>query len=387
MMEVLEVKRGQLVFDPFCGTGTTLVECMKNGIDSVGLDASPFSCFISRVKTGGAIDGNRVLGLLPDLKFEFQKSRGNFEWTDAYNYIKSSGMLERRWIDKQPLRDTLALRSAIKRVAPTKAIRDLLLVVLISDVSTKIGNMRYGPEIYRGRDRRQVDVWKVFQASFHKVVLDLEKIENKRLGRSKIIQGDARICASVLRRSGVRRVHAAISSPPYPTEHDYTRNTRLELALLDFVTTPDCVREIKQDMIRSHTKGIYKTDQDAGLVRDYKSIQSLAEKVQAACRGKTYGFARLYPTVVREYFGGMKRHFESMACCMPKGARYALVVGDQASYFGIDIPTAKLLGEIAQDCGFEVDGIVLWRERWATKTSKMIKEHALILKKTKSLRY
>lgn len=385
-MEVLEVERGQLVFDPFCGTGTTLVECMKRGIDSVGLDASPFSCFVSRVKTSGPINGNRLLDILPDLKSEFQSSRGSFEETIAYKYIKSSGMLERRWIDRQPLRDTLALREAIKRVAPTKTIRDLLLVALISNVSTRIGNMRYGPEIYRGRDRRRVDVWKVFQANYLKLILDLEKIENKRLGHSRIIQGDARNCASVLRRNGIRRVHAAISSPPYPTEHDYTRNTRLELALLDFVATKDCVREIKHDMIRSHTKGIYKTDQDAELVREYKSIRSLAKKIDTACEGKTYGFARLYSTVVKEYFGGMKRHFESMARCMPPSARYAVVVGDQASYFDIDIPTAKLLGEIAQDCGFDVEDTIIWRERWATKTSKMIKEHALILKKTKSQR-
>ena len=39
------------VLDAFCGTGTTLVECMKHGIDTVGIDASPFSCFVSRVKT------------------------------------------------------------------------------------------------------------------------------------------------------------------------------------------------------------------------------------------------------------------------------------------------------------------------------------------------
>jgi hypothetical protein len=110
----------------------------------------------------------------------------------------------------------------------------------------------------------------------------------------------------------------------------------------------------------------------------------LADLVEEACKGKKYGFARLYPTVIREYFGGMKRHFESISALMPRGARYAVVVGDQASYFNIRIPTANLLGEIAEDCGFEVEDIVVWRERWATKTSKMIKEHALILKKGKA---
>jgi hypothetical protein len=204
-----------------------------------------------------------------------------------------------------------------------------------------------------------------------------------RVGATKIFLGDARQCARVLRTNGIRRIHAAISSPPYPTEHDYTRNTRLELAFLDLITTRDCVRNIKQNMIRSHTKGIYSTDNDAELVRDYPTINKLANVVAEVCEEKTYGFARLYPTVIREYFGGMKRHFESISSLMSPGARYAVVVGDQASYFGIRIPTAKLLGDVARNCGFEVEDMIMWRERRPSTGSKLIKEHALILKRVR----
>src|SRR5580704_14344481 len=45
------VRAGELVLDPFCGSGTTLVECMKVGVDSIGIDANPSSCFAARVKT------------------------------------------------------------------------------------------------------------------------------------------------------------------------------------------------------------------------------------------------------------------------------------------------------------------------------------------------
>lgn len=38
------------VLDPFCGTGTTLVECKKLGIPSVGIEASPMAHFASEVK-------------------------------------------------------------------------------------------------------------------------------------------------------------------------------------------------------------------------------------------------------------------------------------------------------------------------------------------------
>lgn len=381
MISKLEIEPKQLVFDPFCGTGTTLVECMTRNIHSVGLDASPFSCFVSRVKTVGRVDAGDLLSAFVNLKQEFYASKNQERKTSTYKYLETSGMLDRKWIGRQPLREAIALKEAIKKVSPNKKIENLFMIALISDLSTQIGNMRYGPEIYRGRDRIRVDVWEVFQTNFLEIIRDLEKIERAKLGSVRVLKGDARKCGSVLRQNGINKIHAAISSPPYPTEHDYTRNTRLELAFLDFVSSNDSVRKIKKEMIRSHTKGIYSTDQDAELVSQYSSISRLAELIEDACLEKTHGFARLYGRVMQEYFGGMKRHFQSMGLLMKSGGKYAVVVGDQASYLGIQIPTAKLLGEIASDCGFEVDEIVLWRERWATKTSKLIKEHALILKK------
>src|SRR5882672_928978 len=44
------------LLDPFCGTGTTLVEAKKNGIPSIGCDAHPFAALVSRVKTHWGLD-------------------------------------------------------------------------------------------------------------------------------------------------------------------------------------------------------------------------------------------------------------------------------------------------------------------------------------------
>ena len=41
----------KLVYDPFCGSGTTLVEANALGIDSVGTDISVFNTLLSKVKT------------------------------------------------------------------------------------------------------------------------------------------------------------------------------------------------------------------------------------------------------------------------------------------------------------------------------------------------
>lgn len=51
LIEVLGIQPDCSVLDPFCGSGTTLLEAQKMGINSVGVDLNPIACLISTVKT------------------------------------------------------------------------------------------------------------------------------------------------------------------------------------------------------------------------------------------------------------------------------------------------------------------------------------------------
>lgn len=53
-----------LLCDPFCGTGTTLVEAKKSGVRSVGCDAHPFAFLVSRTKTNWSLDTDLLSTLL-----------------------------------------------------------------------------------------------------------------------------------------------------------------------------------------------------------------------------------------------------------------------------------------------------------------------------------
>ena len=54
---------GQRIYDPFVGSGTTLVEANMFGADAVGCDISAFNCLLSRVKTTSYALGTLELGL------------------------------------------------------------------------------------------------------------------------------------------------------------------------------------------------------------------------------------------------------------------------------------------------------------------------------------
>jgi len=51
LLDTLPLPTGTAVLDPFCGSGTTLVECQRRGIPSYGIDLNPIACLMSRVKT------------------------------------------------------------------------------------------------------------------------------------------------------------------------------------------------------------------------------------------------------------------------------------------------------------------------------------------------
>src|SRR5947207_6544785 len=44
------------VLDPFCGTGTTIVECKKLGLPSIGVEAHPMAHFASATKVNWDVD-------------------------------------------------------------------------------------------------------------------------------------------------------------------------------------------------------------------------------------------------------------------------------------------------------------------------------------------
>jgi hypothetical protein len=143
------------------------------------------------------------------------------------------------------------------------------------------------------------------------------------------------------------------------------------------------LRSLKKDLLRSNTRNVYKGDTDDQWVSSHREIQSIAESVEARRieLGKTSGFERLYPKVVTLYFGGIARHLASLYSLLRPGAQLAYVLGDQASYLQVMIPTGRLVAEIAQSLGYELVSIDLFRTRFATATKAQLREEVVVLRR------
>lgn len=382
VLDRFALKAGDWVLDPFCGSGTTLVECKKRGIHSIGIDANPSSYFASKVKTNWSVGTRTIAKLANRIGTDYSlamRNHGGYKRDLTYKYLIESGMIERGWISPKPLMKSIYLKNAILSLDATKDIENLLMLALIDEVLTDASNIKFGPQPYCSTPKENVDVLQGFLIRVKKMATDLEIVKKLPYGKVKIHQGDSRRCNSII--DTTLPISAVICSPPYPGEHDYTRHSRLELAFLEEVTDKETLRQIKRQMIRSNTKGIYKEDNDCDLVSNNPKLLAITREIDKKAKTKTHGFARLYSTVVLEYFGGMKRHLQNLHDILPPGAQCAYVVGDQSSYLQVHIPTAKILADIANEVGYEYIDIIPWRTAWASKTSKKVEENILIMKK------
>ena len=383
------LNKDSVILDPFCGTGTTLVEAKLAGMKAVGLEGNPFPRFASLVKTNWDLDGDKLSKQsrqVSEKALAILKSQGiddNFSFNDNRNLeLKTltpeiEKLILTNSISPLPLHKTLILFDCLKQFESEPFYRHAVLA-LGNALVFKISNLHFGPEVGVKNPKIDVPVISNWLFEVEKIANDLRQVAGKSYPDAKVYLGDARYLDSLEPNS----VDAVITSPPYPNEKDYTRTTRLESVLLGFINSKEELRELKKRLVRSNTRGIYKGDDDDQWVSDFPEIQRIAEAIEKRRieLEKDSGFEKLYARAAKLYFGGMAKHLADLRKVLRPGAQLAYVVGDQASYLRVMIRTGRILGDIAKSLGYELVNIDLFRTRIATATKEQLREEVVILK-------
>jgi DNA modification methylase len=400
------------VLDPFCGTGTTLVECCKLGIPSVGLERNPIAHLASRVKVTWNLDAKALLAHVrfvadraltrlradgipdsPQLPLFYHAPTAPF--ADLCQLPPDAAkLLLKESISPRPLHKALVLLEALEHFRD-EAYCDHERLALARTLVFDASNLHFGPEVGVGPPKRDAAVIGPWLEAVKMMAADIEALGSEsqpqhsrtraRTGSqanptsASVRLGDARDVNALVEPNSI---DAVITSPPYPNEKDYTRTTRLESVLLGFIHNKAELRALKKELVRSNTRSVYTVDRDDDLVADHREIQRIAIAIEQRriALGKTSGFERMYARVTRLYFGGMARHLAGLREVLKPGARLAYVVGDQASYLRVMIRTGQLLADIAQSLGYEVEGIDLFRTRLATATGEALREEVVVLR-------
>ena len=383
------IDSGATVLDPFCGTGTTIVESKKRGIPSIGLEANSVARFASQIKSNWAIDPQQLIAkseAIAERTYRAFRVTGIDDQQDCSNLVgavplrglasEQMQLLLKNSISPMPLHKALTLLGAIDSMNELVGHRRLAFAdALVNTMS----NLEFGPEVGVGKPKQDIPVIEPWLQRVRKIAEDIRLSEDRSKVPSTVLESDARNIGTVLEKE---TVDAVITSPPYPNEKDYTRTTRLESVLLGFIRSKAQLRQLKGELIRSNTRGIYKGDDDYDWVSANQHVSSLAASIESKRieMGKTSGFERMYPRVVKLYFGGMAKHLASLRSVLRPGAQLAYVVGDQASYLRVMIRTGSLLAEIAEELGYQIESIDLFRTRLATATREQLREEVVLLR-------
>ncbi len=393
-LERFDIKSEQLVLDPFCGTGTVLVECKKRGIASIGIEASPMAHFASQVKVDWHLNPEGLLEharQVADAAIKILNAEG-IEDNPLFRLVEIGHLpLQTLSTEKMkllltdslsplPLHKTLVLLDCLEVHGDERYYRHERLA-LAKALAFSISNLHFGPEVGVGAIKLDTPVISTWLDIVRSMASDLHitQIQATKNTATEVHLADARQISSLIEPHSI---DAVITSPPYPNEKDYTRTTRLESVLLGFIQDKAELQTLKRRLLCSNTRNVYSDDVHDTWVNGYEDIQQIAEAIEAKRveLGKTSGFERLYARATKLYFGGMLRHLAAMRTVLRPGAKLAYVVGDQASYFRIKIPTGQLLADIATSLGYEVTSIDLFRTRFATATKEELREEVVVLR-------
>ena len=215
----------KLVYDPFCGSGTTLVEANVLGIDSIGADISAFNVLLSRVKTykydiellDKELHG--ILRRLSEYRTRFSKDKTlNKKFSTTSEYLNT-------WYSDQARKELLCYLSLIKnyrcqgllKVILSRAARSARLVTHYDlDFPEK---PQKGP-YYCYKHRRTCSPVQEAHKFLHRYTIDTfqrvkEFAQIKKDAKVKVIHGDSR---KVNLPDGIDMV---FTSPPYIGLIDY----------------------------------------------------------------------------------------------------------------------------------------------------------------------
>jgi len=389
--------KGCVVLDPFCGSGTVLVEARLHGMNSVGIDINPLACLLARVKST-PISPEKVRKAWASLKATIGKEIGLLRFGQIDVDIPDfSGTNIDYWYKPTTMKELAIIRNHLKEIEDDE-IR-LFFDVPFSLTARNVSGTRKGEfKLFRMPEEE----WKKYEpdvfGTFVKHVEDaIERMEEfyKKCDRSvfsrvfmadtrKILTDDFPREANELLLENPPKI--IVTSPPYgdsKTTVAYGQFSRLSALWLDFEKGFDRRTIMAVDRLSLGGK--------AGWVLklDLPTLHQTLEMIRK--NDRPY---KARDKEVAAFFSDLYQCLENMHKVLDSGGYCCIVIANR-TVRRVQIPTHAIIAEMGVKIGFENDITIIPRNiptkrlPWKNapenipglKGKTMSKENIIIMKK------
>lgn len=385
---MLGIKQGQLLLDPFCGSGTSLLEASLNGWNAVGIDINPLGVEIAKAKLAAhripaeVLNSNieRLIAKLmakeaiiinnckPFSKAEIIKLVGK-NWQPklpCYNYLSN-------WFSESVLAQLLTITKKISDLKNDDV--QLILRIILSDLLRDVSQQN--PSDLRIRRRKVLIenmpvISKFISAVNSKIssILAAKEVTSAWSSKQYAILGDIRDSSSFRKQLDdafpSQSFDAAITSPPYATALPYIDTQRLSLVLLNLINA-DQIRQTEKRLIGNREiSNRERLNIEASIVNNRNNLPdeciSICRELIDAIDIENDGFRKKnIPALLYQYFTDMGAMFANVNNALKRGAPYALIVGKNTTRLGeknFVIDTPLFLSKLSEQYGFAVEEII-----------------------------
>jgi SAM-dependent methyltransferase len=378
LMNISGVHEGSRVLDPFCGSGTTLVEAAQLGARAYGYDINPFAVFLANAKLLSLHAPAASLSSMLQAICRVAKEPGAPKAEPDARTVYLGN-----WFDPDILETIERLRGGI--VAHSGKFAPIFLVLasnLLRDYSLQ------DPKDLRIRRRKSPLPLTPFLAAFE---LESRKFI-ERLAASQSILGlsvgqGLAILQDVTQKREAGLYDAAITSPPYAMALPYIDTQRLSLVWLG-LEDPSNIARLESTLVGSRewrgAKQEILTQLQTNEARLPESEYTLCQSALQAL-SPSDGFRRkAVPGLLYRYFTAMRSSFVTVFEDVKPGGLYMLVVGHNHTVLGgnrLDIDTPSHLASLAQSVGWQVEELIPLQtyQRWGYHAGNAVAAETLII--------
>lgn len=345
ILRYLNDRKG-IVFDPFCGSGTTLVEALLCGHNAYGIDIDPLSRLITKVKIT-PIEPRKLIRVCNQvLAVINKKERGTF--VPSIPTIK-------HWFSNDAISKLSLLRDIIETYRDDKDIYDFLIIVFSSIIrkASNADNESQKTYVSHTNPKKPEDAFVLFKknlTTYCERLTDFGK-QIKPGCKAYVFEDciDARKFSGYWHRNIGQGVDLAITSPPYIKAIDYLYNQMVELFWIGDLFNLE--NQKRQNEYGKNYIGTKRVSPEA-----YSKLHQIGINVIDKLIEQIYTKNKKHAFIVYKYFFDMEKNLRETYRILKNNAHYIVVVGN-CNVSGSSVNTRDCLIEIARNIGFHPENL------------------------------